>query len=134
MIEVHIEQVASTDLAEVIQLFTAQVYPRQPEEAYHHFAGHAEGQADTFLASVAGELVGYLTIRWHSNNPQFHQHNIPLIHHLAVFPQFQRQGIASRLMERADDRDTRKESWDHRGPLRCLWPGPAVVCQAWLCA
>jgi GNAT superfamily N-acetyltransferase len=99
MAEVHIERVAPTDLAEVIQLFTKQVYPSHPEETHRHFAGHAEEQADTFLASVAGELADYLTIRWHSNNPQFRQHNIPLIHHLAVVPPFQRQGIASRLMD-----------------------------------
>jgi GNAT superfamily N-acetyltransferase len=102
MAEVSIERVAPADLAEVIQLFTEQVYPDHPEEAYRHFAGHAKGQADTFLASVAGELAGYLTIRWHSNNLQFHQHHIPLIHHLAVFPQFQRQGIASQLMDMAE--------------------------------
>jgi hypothetical protein len=57
MAEIHIERVASTDLAEVIQLFTEQVYPNHPEEAHRHFAGHTEGQADTFLASVAGELA-----------------------------------------------------------------------------
>jgi GNAT superfamily N-acetyltransferase len=100
--KVHIERVAPTDLAKVIHLFIEHVYPAHSEEAHRHFAGHAEGQADTFLASVVGELAGYLTIRWHSNNPQFHQHTIPLIHHLAVFPQFQRQGIASRLMDTAE--------------------------------
>lgn len=102
MAEVSIERVAPTDLAEVIKLFTHQVYPAHPEEAHSHFAGHVQGQADTLLARVAGDLAGYLTIRWQSNNPQFHQHNIPLIHHLAVFPQFQRQGIASRLMDVAE--------------------------------
>lgn len=102
MADIHIERVAPTELAEVIQLFTEQVYPAHPEEAHRHFAGHAQGQADTFLASIAGSLVGYLTIRWQSNNPLFQQHNIPLIHHLGVFPQFQRQGIASRLMDAAE--------------------------------
>ncbi len=102
MAEVHIERVAPADLAEVIQLFSEQVYPTHPQEAHRHFAGHAEGQADTFLASVTGVLAGYLTIRWQSNNPLFRQHNIPLIHHLAVFPAFQRQGIASRLMDMAE--------------------------------
>ena len=102
MANIHIERVAPTKLAEVIQLFTEQVYPTHPEEAHRHFAGHAQGQADTFLAWSAGSLAGYLTIRWQSNNPQFRQQNIPLIHHLGVFPQFQRQGIASRLMDVAE--------------------------------
>lgn len=102
MADIHIERVAPTELAEVIQLFTEQVYPAHPEEAHRHFAGHTQGQADTFLAWIAGSLAGYLTIRWQSNHPQFRQQNIPLIHHLAVFPQFQRQGIASRLMDAAE--------------------------------
>jgi GNAT superfamily N-acetyltransferase len=102
MANVHIERVAPTDLAQVVQLFIQQVYPGDPEGAHLHFSEHAEGQADTFLAWVESSLAGYLTIRWQSNHPLFRQHNIPLIHHLGVFPQFQRQGIASRLMDVAE--------------------------------
>ena len=102
MVDFQIERVAPAELAQIIQLFIEQVYPAHPEEAHRHFAGHAQGQADTFLAWISGNLAGYLTIRWQSNNPQFRQRNIPLIHHLGVFPQFQRQGIASRLMDAAE--------------------------------
>jgi GNAT superfamily N-acetyltransferase len=102
MADLHIERVAPTELAEVIQLLTEHVYPAHPEEAQRHFSGHTQGQADTFLAWIAGSLAGYLTIRWQSNHPRFRQQNIPLIQHLEVFPQFQRQGIASRLMDAAE--------------------------------
>ena len=103
MADIDIKRVAPTELADIIQLFTEQVYPNHPEDSHRHFAGHAEGQADTFLAWVTGSLAGYLTIRWQSKNPQFRQQNIPLIHHLGVFPQFQRHGIASRLMDAAEE-------------------------------
>ena len=102
MIELAIERVHAEDLAATIDLFTHQVYPGDPEGAHQHFTEHAEGQADTFLAWVDGSLAGYLTIRWQSNNPLFRQHNIPLIHDLLVFSQFQRQGIASHLMDAAE--------------------------------
>jgi GNAT superfamily N-acetyltransferase len=102
MSEVTIERVSASDLAATIELFIQHVYPGDPEGAHEHFTEHAEGQADTFLARVEGSLAGYLTIRWRSNNPHFRQHNIPLIHHLGVFDQFQRQGIASRLMDAAE--------------------------------
>lgn len=102
MADIHIERVALTDIAQVVQLFLRQVYPGDPQKAYQHFSDHAEGHADTFLAWVDDSLAGYLTIRWRSKNPLFRQHNIPLIHHLGVFPQFQRQGIASRLMDAAE--------------------------------
>ena len=102
MIEFTIERVRPEDLAATIDLFIQQVYPGDPEGARQHFSEHAEGQAETFLAWVDGSLAGYLTLRWQSNNPLFRQHHIPLIHHLGVFPQFQRQGIASRLMDAAE--------------------------------
>ncbi|HET8840333.1 MAG TPA: GNAT family N-acetyltransferase [Ktedonobacteraceae bacterium] len=90
------------DLAATIDLFIQQVYPTDPREAHEHFSGHAEGQSETFLAWVDDHLAGYLTMRWESHNPLFRQRQIPLIHHLGVFPQYQRQGIASRLMDEAE--------------------------------
>ena len=97
-----IERVCAEDLATAIDLFLREVYPGDPDGANQHFTEHAEGLADTFLARVDGHLAGYLTIRWVSNNPIFSQHNIPLIKDLAVFPQFRRRGIASRLMDTAE--------------------------------
>lgn len=102
MRKLTVERVRAEDLSATIELFIQQVYPGDPEEAQQHFVGHAEGQADTFLARVDGRLAGYLTIRWQANNPLFRQHNIPLIHHLGVFPQFQRRGIATRLLDTAE--------------------------------
>lgn len=102
MVDLSITRVAPADLASIIQMFTEQVYPNDAEQAREHFSGHAEGQADTFLAWVDGRLVGYVTLRWVSNNPLFRERNIPLIHHLGVFPQYQRHGIAFRLMDEAE--------------------------------
>lgn len=102
MTDIRIERIAPTDLAQVVQLFIQQIYPGDPERAHEHFSGHAERQAETFLAWVDGRLAGYLTLRWQSNNPLFRERNIPLIHHLEVFSQFRRQGIASRLMNAAE--------------------------------
>lgn len=102
MAEVQIVRIQVANLPWVIDVFARQVYAAHPEDARTHFAGHAEGQADTFLARSTDDLAGYVTIRWQSNNPRFLQRGIPLIHHLAVFPAFQRQGIATRLMEAAE--------------------------------
>jgi len=102
MPELEIKLVRSEDLTWVIEMFTRQVYPDDPEGAQLHFADHAEGGGATFLAIMQGELAGYITIRWQSNNPLFRRENIPLIHDLLVFPAFQRRGIASRLMNEAE--------------------------------
>jgi GNAT superfamily N-acetyltransferase len=102
MVQMTIERVRAQDLAATIELFIEQVYPGDPDGAHDHFSEHAEGQAETFLAWVEGHFSGYLTLRWQPNDPFFRQHQIPLIHDLLVFPQFQRQGIASRLMDAAE--------------------------------
>src|SRR3712207_6646791 len=95
----RIGRVDAGDIEAVTRLFAEQVYPGDLDQARTHFADHAEGQGDTFLAHVHGALAGYLTIRWQSRNPRFREAGIPLIHHLAVFEPYQRQGIATRLME-----------------------------------
>jgi GNAT superfamily N-acetyltransferase len=95
------------DLAWVTGLFAQEVYADE-EAASTHFAGHVTGEADTFLAHVSGRFAGYVTIRWQSNNPHLRAAGIPLIHHLEVFPPFQRRGIASRLMDAAEQHIARR--------------------------
>ena len=102
MENLRIELVRQKDLERVVALFAEQVYSWEPNEAQTHFADHAAGEGVTFLAFGGEALAGYVTIRWRSNNPQFRRENIPLIHHLAVFPEFQRRGVATRLMEEAE--------------------------------
>jgi GNAT superfamily N-acetyltransferase len=102
MSELEIKVVRSEDLTWVVEMFTRQVYPDDPDGAHLHFADHAAGGAATFLAFVQSELAGYITIRWQSNNPLVRRENIPLIHDLLVFPAFRRRGIASRLMNEAE--------------------------------
>lgn len=99
----RIVRVEPESIEEIIALFTGQVYSGDSEEARAHFADHATGGGDSFLAYVDDVLAGYITIRWQSNYPGFRDNNIPLIHHLSVFDAFQRHGIASRLMDAAEE-------------------------------
>jgi GNAT superfamily N-acetyltransferase len=102
MPELEIKVVRPEDLEWVVEMFVRQVYAGDPEGAHRHFDDYAEGGGVTLLAFVRGELAGYLTIRWQSNNPLFRREDIPLIHDLLVFSAFRRQGIASRLMDEAE--------------------------------
>lgn len=43
-----------------------------------------------------------VTLRWTSTNPAFAERNIPLVHQLAVAPERQRQGVATALMDAAE--------------------------------
>ena len=64
--------------------------------------GHEEGNSDRLLATAGDRLAGYVTIRWQSAYEPFKLEGIPFIHHLEVFPDFQRRGIGSALMDEAE--------------------------------
>jgi GNAT superfamily N-acetyltransferase len=100
--EVEIVSVRPEFLPDVVALFARIVYAGDVAEANSHFADHEAGQGTTLLAVVQDELAGYVTIRWQSNNPLFAKENIPLIHHLEVFSEYRRRGIATRLMDEAE--------------------------------
>ncbi len=89
-------------LLDVIALFARMVYAGDLAAANAHFADHVDGRGTTLLAVTPDEMAGYVTIRWHSENPLFAKENIPLIHDLLVFPEYQRRGIATRLMDEAE--------------------------------
>ena len=99
---INIRQVTQSELPDIIELFTKHVYGGNHAEAMEHFDDHAQRQGDTFIASVDGTLAGYVTIRWVSHNVYFRENNISFIHHLEVFPAFQRRGIADRLLDSAE--------------------------------
>ena len=71
-------------------------------EAREHFGDHVLGGGDSFLARFDGRLAGYVTIRWELRNEAFRRDGIPLIHHLAVFDEYQRRGIATLLLDSAE--------------------------------
>lgn len=58
---------------------------------------------DMYIARVRGQFAGYLTICWQSGYKSFREKNIPEIMDFNVLPQFQRMGIGTQLMDRAED-------------------------------
>ncbi len=62
------------------------------------------GERATFVAQENGVFAGYTTVKWISDYPPFASSHIPEIKDLNVLPVFRRQGIASRLLDAAEDR------------------------------
>jgi GNAT superfamily N-acetyltransferase len=54
------------------------------------------------MAFRNGEFIGNLTINWQSNYPPFQQDKVPELKGFNVLPNFQRQGIGTRLMDEAE--------------------------------
>lgn len=60
-----------------------------------------------YVALVDKEFAGYLTVCWKSSYGPFREKNIPEIVDLNVLPKFRRLGIATQLMEKAEDEISR---------------------------
>jgi GNAT superfamily N-acetyltransferase len=76
--------------------------------AVEHLEDHADGSGSSFVALLGekgeqGEqVVGIATIRWQSNYSGFRDRGIPLLHQISVAEPQQHQGIATRLMDAAE--------------------------------
>ncbi len=81
----------------------AQMGWNKPETQYRHYlAEQSVGARTCLVAIVEGQFAGYVTVNWRPTYPGFSEQHIPEIQDLNVLPQFRRQGIASRLLDRAE--------------------------------
>ncbi|HEY32826.1 MAG TPA: GNAT family N-acetyltransferase [Dehalococcoidia bacterium] len=63
-----------------------------------------KGERTVLVAYSDRNFAGYVTIMWKSNYPPFAEQEIPEINDLIVLPVFRRHGIASALMNEAENR------------------------------
>jgi GNAT superfamily N-acetyltransferase len=71
-------------------------------EARAYLADHAEPAGASLIAVHGDDVAGYGAILWESNFAGFRDRGIPLVHQLAVAGPFRRQGVATLLMDAAE--------------------------------
>lgn len=71
-------------------------------EARKYLADHAEPEGASLVAACGHDVVGYAAILWESAFAGFRDRGIPLVHQVAVAGPFRRQGIATLLMDAAE--------------------------------
>ena len=77
----------------------------KPKEQYdRYYSDQQAGKRDVLLAFADSEFAGYLTIMWESYYPPFKHNVIPEIMDLNVLKKFQKQGVATSLMDKAEAR------------------------------
>ena len=83
-----------------------------------------------FLATSGSDAIGYAAIVWESNYARFRSRGIPLVHQIAVGQPWRRRGVATLLMDAAEqlarDRGYR-DAGHYRRPVRRVRPGSADV-------
>ena len=71
-------------------------------EARMYLAHHAEPDGASLIAMGGADVIGYVAIVWESNYAGFRSRGIPLVHQIAVAGPVRRRGVATLLMDAAE--------------------------------
>jgi GNAT superfamily N-acetyltransferase len=71
-------------------------------EARRYLADHAEPEGASLVATRGQDVVGYVAIVWESNFAGFRDCGVLLVHQVAVAWSFRRLGVATLLMDAAE--------------------------------
>jgi GNAT superfamily N-acetyltransferase len=89
--------------AGVISLAFAEIGWLKPVHQYEQYlAEQQQGIRQCWLALVDGRFAAYVTLHWNPLYSGIAGKGVPEIQDLNVLPSFRRQGIASRLLDRAE--------------------------------
>jgi GNAT superfamily N-acetyltransferase len=100
--DVIIEPVGEDNFERTVQFLTEWVSDGEPA-AREHLADHATGGGSSLIATRNQSVIGIVTIRWQSNYAGFRNRGIPLVHQLGVAGPFRRLGVATLLMDAAEE-------------------------------
>jgi GNAT superfamily N-acetyltransferase len=75
-----------------------------------YLADQMAGTRTCLVATLDGQFAGYVTVNWTPTYCGFVQEQIPEIQDLNVLPGLRRKGVATRLLDRAEEEISRRSS------------------------
>jgi GNAT superfamily N-acetyltransferase len=72
-------------------------------EARRYLAGHVEPDGTSLIATSGCDAVGYVASVWESGYAGFRSRGIPLVHQIGVAEPWRRRGVATLLMDAAEN-------------------------------
>lgn len=100
--EAVIRPLKEQDIPEIAGAFR-QLGWNKPASQYERYLSQQElGVRIVYVAFVAGQFAGYLTICWESGYQPFFVQSVPEIVDFNVLPAFRRMGIGTQLMDEAE--------------------------------
>lgn len=100
--DVTIEPVGEDNFERTVQFLTEWVSDGEAS-ARGHLADHAAGGGASLIAVRDHLVIGIVTIRWESNYAGFRDRGVPLIHQITVAGPSRRLGVATMLMDVAEE-------------------------------
>ena len=102
MKQIDIRRLAAADIPIIAAAF-AEIGWHKPASQYKRYLAEQQaGERIVWLVHVNQAFAGYVTLVWKSGYQPFREAGIPEIVDLNVLPRFQRNGLASRLLDAAE--------------------------------
>lgn len=101
---VTLRALLEADSAIIAGAFAAQGWNKPAAQYAAYLHEQEAGARDVLVAEVGGEFAGYLTIVWASPYPPFRAAGTPEIVDLNVLLKYQRRGVATALLNAAEQR------------------------------
>ncbi len=94
----EIRKIQEDDINEFTEAMSCLPWHREPSIYHEYFKKQQDGKHEFIIAIYNNNFVGHVCLKWESRNKQFSQNQIPEISDLLVLQQYQRLGIASKLL------------------------------------
>lgn len=101
--DVEIRVLNDSDSRTISSAFRGIGWGKPVEQYRRYLAEQVAGTRLCLVATIGGQFAGYVTVNWAPTYSAFAEQNIPEIQDLNVLPGFRRQGIATRLLDRAEE-------------------------------
>lgn len=99
---VTIRPLCDEDAILISEAFAAIGWIKPVEKFGRYMTEQREGVRDCWVATVGGRFAGYVTLAWKPDYPGFARKGIPEIQDLNILAEFRKRGIASRLLDCAE--------------------------------
>jgi GNAT superfamily N-acetyltransferase len=100
---VEIRALNDDDLGTISAAFTGIGAGKSVAQYQRYLAEQLAGTRACFVATLDRQFAGYVTVNWAPTYCAFVEQQIPEIQDLNVLPEFRRKGIATRLLDRAEE-------------------------------
>ena len=113
--DITLRDMVQTDCQLISAGFATQGWDKPVAPYAGYFQEQNDGKREVIIAEFKGEYAGYLTIVWETKYDPFRNKGIPEIKDLNVLKKHQRQGIASKLMDEAEKRISKRSKYSGLG-------------------
>jgi len=100
---VIIRQINEKDSEMIAAAFKEQGWNKTVGQYENYIVEQKNGERVTLVAELDGMFAGYVNVIWNSYYPYFNEEHIPEINDFNVLIKYQRLGIGSKLMDKAEE-------------------------------